>query len=305
MLTTAGVSSNDSRLEAAVSTWLVDSRMPLPDGFRLHVEVVDEVGAWDDPREIFPQGDTDVRAGEPLGWVHLTWRAAPARARVEADIPEALIELSRAALEQEDWLFRSFLLITLIFLWKRHGYYHVHAATAIDPHGRGWMLIGNSCSGKSTTTALLASRGWQVSTDDIAFLTSGGDRAAVRGFRSRVALRAGGYELLQRPGGTALTSRRKTGFWPEELGATWIPVVKPDIILFTSVAGERTMFRAATPQEIMQELLQWSLWVMFESTNAQEHLDLLAQLGRQAKCYRATFAPDLFAAPEGLEAFLP
>jgi len=124
MLSTAGVSSNDSRLEAAISTWLADSRMPLPDGFRLHVEVVDEVGAWDDPREVFPQGDTDVRAGEPLDWVHLTWRAAPARARVEADTPEAMIELSRAALEQEDWLFRSFLLITLIFLSKRQGYYH-------------------------------------------------------------------------------------------------------------------------------------------------------------------------------------
>ena len=305
MLMTEPVSASDPALEAAVQTWLEESRMPLPEGLRLRIDVVDAIDPWDDPREIFPQGDIDIRAGEPLGWVHLVWRAAPARARVEADRPEATIELTPAAIAQGEWLFRSFLLVTLIFLWKRHGYYHVHAATAVDPHDRGWMLIGASFSGKSTTTGLLASRGWRVSTDDIAFLTAQGDRAAVRGFRSRIALRAGGFDLLKPTGGTELPTRRKTGFWPEELGAPWVPVVEPEIILFTSVGGEHTRLVPATPAETMQQLLQWSLWVMFESTRAQEHLDLLARLGRQARCYHATFAPDLFEAPDALEGFLP
>jgi hypothetical protein len=57
--------------------------------------------------------------------------------------------------------------------------------------------------------------------------------------------------------------------------------------------------------EVFAQLFQWSLWVMFEPMAAQEHLDLLAQLGRQARCYRATLAPDLFAAPGALEDFLP
>lgn len=300
-----GISSNDPVIEAAVIEWLAQSRMPLPDGLRLRLEVVARVDAWEDPREVFAQGDVEIRAGEPLGWVHLTWRAAPARARIEEHRPEAYVELSRAALEEFDYLLRSFLLVSLIFLWKRNGRYHVHAGTAIDSKGRGWMLIGNSCSGKSTTTALLATRGWQVSTDDIAFLESRGDRASVTGFRSPIALRAGGFKLLGRPGGIPLESRAKTGFWPEELGATWIQAVEPDIVVFTSVGGDRTALTPVTPAVAIRELLQWSLWVMFEPTAAQEHLDLLSRLGRQARCYHATLAPDLFGAPRALEDFLP
>ena len=285
--------------------WIVASRMALPLDFQIHLSVVDSVGTWEDNREVFSQGDVDIRAGEPMGWVHLTWRAAPARARIDEQRPEAYLEVSREAVAQLDYFLRSFLLVTLIFVWKRAGHYHVHAGTAIDPAGRGWMLIGDSCSGKSTTTALLAARGWQVSTDDIAFLTPRDQRAAVVGFRSPIALRPGGIELLGRAGGVQLTSRLKTGFWPEELGATWVQTIEPEIVVFTSVGGERTTITPMSTPEVLAQLLQWSLWVMFEPTAAQQHLDLLAQLGRQARCYRATLAPDLFTAAGALEDFLP
>jgi hypothetical protein len=279
--------------------------MVLPQDFRIRLSVVDSVGSWEDNREVFLQGDVAIQAGEPAGWVHLTWRTAPARARIDAHQPEAFVEVSREAVAQLDYFLRSFLLVTLIFIWKRAGHYHVHAASAIDSRGRGWMLIGASCSGKSTTTALLAARGWQVSTDDIAFLTSRDDRAAVVGFRSPIALRPGGMDLIGQAGGTQLTSRLKTGFWPEDLGATWVQTVEPEILVFTSLGGERTTLTSMAASDVLAELLQWSLWVMFEPMAAQEHLDLLARLARQARCYRATLAPDIFAAPGALEDFLP
>lgn len=300
-----GITCNDPAFEAAVTGWLIDSRMPLPAGLLLQIEVVETVRKLKDSREIFVQGDAEIRAGEPLGWVHISWRVAPAVARIDEHRAEATIQVSRQALEEVDYLLRSFMLVTLIFLWKRDGRYHVHAGTALDSQGRGWMLIGDSKSGKSTTTALLASRGWRVSTDDIAFLEAEGDRAAVRGFRSRIALRAGGFKLLGKPGGIPLESRGKTGFWPEELGSSWIPTIEPDIIVFTSIGGERTTMSPATPVAVMREMMQWSMWVLFEPTAAQEHLDLLARLGRQARCYHAMLAPDLFDAPRALEEFLP
>ncbi len=300
-----GISSNDPGFGAAVTDWLTESRMPLPAGLLLQLEVVDRVTEFADPREVFLQGDVEIRAGEPVGWVHLTWRLAPAVARIDEHRPHATVQVSREALGELDYLLRSFLLISLIFLWKRDGRYHVHAGTAIDSTGRGWMLIGNSNSGKSTTTALLASRGWRVSTDDIAFLEACGERAVVRGFRSRIALRSGGFKLLGKAGGLPLESRGKTGFWPEELGSSWVPTIEPDIIVFTSVGGDRTSMVPSSPAAIMRELLQWSMWVLFEPTAAQEHLDLLARLGRQARCYHATLAPDLFTASRALEDFLP
>ena len=305
MVGTPGISSNDPELEGAVALWLAESRMPMPRGLQLRLEVVDVVPVLEDSREVFPQGDVAIQAGEPLGWVHVTWRHAPAVARIEATLPRAQVHISRQALESLDYLLRSFLLVTLIFLWKRDRRYHVHAGTAIDSAGRGWMLIGNSCSGKSTTTALLAARGWRVGTDDIAFLVDQGPRAGVLGFRSPIALRPGGFQLLGQAGGVPLPSRGKTGFWPEELGAEWVQTIEPDIVVFTSVGGDRTRLTAASPTEILKALLQWSLWVMFEPTAAQDHLDLLSRLGRQARCYHASLAPDLFSAPRALETFLP
>jgi hypothetical protein len=305
MTSIPGLSSNDPVLLEAVSSWLNESRMPLPAGLDLRLEVVDIVPEYEDSREIFPQGDVQIRAGEPLGWVHLTWRIAPAVARIDAERPQALLYLSRESLGRLDYLLRSFILVTLIFLWKRDGRYHVHAGTGVDAKGRGWMLIGNSCSGKSTTTALLASRGWRISTDDIAFLTDSDGRAGVLGFRSPIALRSGGFQLLGKEGGVPLVARQKTGFWPEELGATCVQTVVPEIVVFTSVGGDRTTLTPAQPGEVLKALLQWSLWVMFEPTAAQEHLDLLSRLGRQARCYHATLAPDLFAAPGAIEDFLP
>ncbi len=118
------ITSTEPALAAAVTAWLVESRMTLPPAFRIRLIVVDSVGVWDDGREIFPQGDVDIRAGEPLGWAHLTWRTAAARARIDEVKAEATIEVSREALAQLDHFLRSFLLVTLIFLWKRAGHYH-------------------------------------------------------------------------------------------------------------------------------------------------------------------------------------
>ena len=299
-----GIESKDPALAEAVSAWLLESRMPLPPGLRLSLEVVEAIPEIEDPRTSYPQGSIEIRAGDPLGWVHIRWPNR-AMARIEERRPEARILVTREAVRDLDPFLRGFLLIVLIFLWKRTGRFHIHAGTAIDPHGRGWMLIGHSQSGKSTTTALLAARGWRVGTDDIAFLTDCGERVGVLGFRDRIALRSGGHALLGKSGGTLLPRREKAGFWPEELGARWVQTVEPDFVVFTSLGGERTSFAPASSREILSGLIHRSVWVMFEPMGAQEHLDLLARLGRQARCFHATLAPDLFTESRTLEDFLP
>ena len=299
-----GVECNDPRFAELVSDWLRESGMPLPAGLRLTITVSESVPRWEDPRELYTQADVEIRAGEPLHWVHIGWTFAPAVARISAELPYAAVYLSPEAVRDPDRIFRSFLLIVMIFMWRRDGCYHMHAGTAVDSKGRGWLLAGNSGTGKSTTIALLASRGWQVGTDDIAFLTASNGRAEVLGFRSPIALRRGGYDLLACQGGVPLVRRGKTGFEADELGGSWLSRVEPDFVLFTSL-GERTRLSPIPARDSVKNLLQWSPWVMFETTAAQEHLDLLARLGRQARCYQAELAPDLFAAPGALEDFLP
>lgn len=303
-MTLPGISSNDPALEAAFSQWVGDSRMPLPEGLKLSLDVVDILPGVEDERPSYRQGLAEIRAGAPLGWVQLSWPGYAA-ARIDELRPTARVLLTKDAAGDRERLFRGFLLVVLIFLWKRDGRYHVHAGIARDPEGRSWMLVGNSGSGKSTTMALLATRHWEVGTDDIAFLVNRGEAVSVLAFRDRIALRPGGLDLLGKAGGIELPRRSKTGFWPEELGARWIQSVEPDIVLFTEGLGERTQLQPAEPREILNSLIRGSLWVMFEATGAAEHLEALSRIGHQARCYRAVLGPDVFTHPDALAGFLP
>lgn len=307
MNTLLPVESNDAGVAELVTSWLAESRLPLPTESRIRLEVTDQVPDLDDSRPCYSQAGVDVRAGEPLDWVHLRWRVAPALARIEDGSPTATVCLTREALADFELLRSTFLMLVVIFVCRRGGMFHLHAGTAVDPAGRGWLLTGNTGAGKSTTIALLASRGWDVGTDDVAFLTESGHRAAVVGIRVPIALRPGGRELLasHQGKGLALTRRNKTGFYAEELGGRWRQSVEPEFLLFAELGNGQTRLTAMQPTEVMRVLVQSSPWVLFESTAAQDHLDLLARLSRQARCYRAQLAPDLFDAPGALADFLP
>jgi hypothetical protein len=180
------------------------------------------------------------------------------------------------------------------------GWYHLHAATAIDPKGRGWLVAGNAHAGKSTTAALLAASGWRVGTDDAAFLERRGDRIVVHTCRAPIALREGGRRLLAHAGGVSLPDRGKTGYWPEDLGGVWTPLVDPEVVIFTAVGNAKTSAQPVERRGALAELVRWSAWVMLEPDLAQDHLNVLTQLTGQARCYRVTLGRDLFSQPNRL-----
>jgi hypothetical protein len=209
--------------------------------------------------------------------------------------------LSPMARDRLDECLRTFGMTVLIFLLRRLGWHHVHAATAVDPRGRGWLLAGNTHAGKSTTTALLASRGWAVGSDDISFLAARGSEVVVHAFRSPIAVRPGGVTLLGRNGGASLESRDKTAYWPEDLGGTWQAVIRPEMLYFPTVGAERTAFEPLRPVQVLAELVRWSAWVVLEPALAQGHLDLINLLARQGRGYRLTLGRDLFRDPAVLD----
>ncbi|HEU5262498.1 MAG TPA: hypothetical protein VFU41_13860 [Gemmatimonadales bacterium] len=221
-------------------------------------------------------------------------------AEVAPGATTARVTLSPAAVTRLDTCARTFLTLVLIFLLRRVGWHHIHAATALDPAGRGWLIAGNAQAGKSTTTALLASRGWQVGTDDVAFLAPARERVAAVAYHAPLALRPAAYHLLGAPGGVFSPERRKIACWPEELGGRWVPRIHPDVLLFPSVGDGRTSAAPIRARDTLAELVRWSAWVMLEPDLAQEHLDLLTRLARQARSYRVTVGRDLFARPTRL-----
>jgi hypothetical protein len=297
--TSVRVRCDDARVGSALAAWLDGLRIDAPPGLVLDVAVTD--GAPPELDEtVFEQPTVRFARGPDERGIRLVWEEAPAWAEVPAESCTASVKLSAAAVERLESCTRIFFMAVLIVLLRRAGWHHVHAATAIDPGGKGWLVAGNAHAGKSTTAALFAAWKWRVGTDDAAFLEGHGDRVLVHTCHAPIALRDGGRRLLARAGGVALPARGKVGYWPEDLGGVWTPLVTPEIVIFTSVGAGRTVAEPLDRRSALTELVRWSAWVMLEPDLAQHHLDLLTRLTYQARCYRVTLGRDLFTRPNRL-----
>ena len=284
--------------------WLDATHLAWPGRFSIVVETGETDPFGPDDRDAVVQPAVLVRSGPPHGTVRVEWQHAPATAEIHAERPEARIWMSPEAIREFDASRRNFNLVVLIFLLKRLGWYHTHGASFVDPRGRGWLMIGNSHCGKSTTSAIVSRMGWPLTTDDIGFLAQRGDRAAVIGVRSALHLRPGGREMMGVTGGRPLRKTNRMAYTPEELGGRWIPEVVPEILLFPTL-GDRTAAVPASRRRAMAQVVEWSRWVLYEPLGAQAHLDVLVQIARQSQCYDLTLGPDLFERPQLLEELIP
>lgn len=292
------VSCPDPSVRHHLRAWLEEGRIVPPIPLHIDVRVEDPRSPVDAHPVTFQQPGVSFRLIPPENRLSISWDTAPAVAELLPGESTARVILSPRAVERIEESKRTFLLTVLVCLLRRAGWHHVHGGTAVDPGGRGWLFAGDSHSGKSTTTALVSSRGWAVGTDDIAFLAPAADRVEVHAFRSRIALRPGGFDLLAHAGGVPLPERGKVGFWPDELGGTWAPRVEPEIVVFTTVGGDLTRAERLGSGETLAELVRWSAWVVVEPGLAREHLDLLTRLGRQSRGYRVSLGRDLFRRPD-------
>ncbi len=292
-----------SALAGDLRTWLAGAPLLAANDVELFVHVGSVPVLAPDARPIFRQGRVAIRGGttsDPT--LTLEWGPGLGIAFIEPTCATADAIVSEEGLNQGHELFRSFFLNVCILILRRAGLHHVHGASLIDPHDRGWMFVGASGSGKSTTTALLARRGWQVGTDDIAFLSRAEDKGVhVRAWHDHVALRADSANSLAVEGGVTFDSRKKTGWLPESLGATWAPSVRPTVLAFTELDAERpTTMTPLAPREALHKLLHNSAWVMLDALVADEHLSLLTTLAQQTQAYELRLGRDMFAHPERL-----
>jgi hypothetical protein len=301
---TIRVTGSDRAVRERLQEWLDRTELTPPGALGVDLESGPVPKAPDSP-PIFEQPEIAIHRTAD-GGVAIRWLTAPAHAEIPRGSGQACVWIGDEAQARLEPCCHYLMSMVLIFLLRRAGWHHLHATSAIDPRGRGWLLAGNTQAGKSTTAALLASRGWAVGNDDMVFLTrdEAGDVVAVAR-RNAIALRTGGRALLGRLGGRFDERRQKTLFTPEELGGSWAPRVRPDILLFISVGDTETTLQPISPGEVLSQLVRWSASVILEHDLAQSHLDLLAGLGGQTRCYRASLGPDLFTNPDLLMDLVP
>jgi hypothetical protein len=299
------VRSDDAALRDTVADWLTAAAAGAPPGLELELRVVDAPWAGADNRAELRQPGLALYYGPPDAGIRAVWRGGLGHAWIPAGATRAIVDLGRdVARHPEQWR-RPFLLPVVLILLRRVGWHHIHAVTARDPAGRGWLIAGNAHAGKSTTAALLATRGWAVGTDDTAFLVDDRPAVTAAAWREPIALRDGGRELLAARGGVPLARRRKVGYAPEELGGAWVDRVPVDIVATAALHDGATRLDPLPAAAAMGDLLSWSRLFVLEPDLAQQHLDLVGRLVRQAACFRLRLGRDLVDRPDLLRELLP
>ena len=299
------VTCDEPALADRATQWVAAAAPRAPVGLAIDIRLVNAPWSGNDPRAVLRQPGLLFYYGPPEFDVRIVWRDGLGHASIPVGAPRATVELSRdAAADPEQWL-RPFLLPVALVLLRRVGWHHIHAATARDPRGRGWLIAGDAYAGKSTTAALLATRGWEVGTDDTAFLLAGTSPVAAAAWREPIALREGGLALLSRGAGLPLARRGKTGFTPEDLGGTWLERVAVDTVALAALHDGPTRLDPLPRTTAMGELLSWSRFFVLEPALAQAHLDLVARLVARARCVRLRLGSDIFDQPDLLCDELP
>jgi hypothetical protein len=175
----------------------------------------------------------------------------------------------------------------------------VHAGAVRRPDGGVLLLVGDTHSGKSTTTLTLArAAGWAWLSDDQVVLVAGpGGSVETLAWARRPHLDAG-YSR-----GDSVGERRDAD--PDLLDSlTWVPGGRLGGILLPRVVGDSPSRTSPGPAAaVLEALIRQGAWLVAEPTAARAAMAVLrraAELGaRQVELGR-----DCYAAPERLAALL-
>ena len=212
---------------------------------------VDAVGDGDDVELVHRRARAclSVRAGRLVrgeGYLH-----APAGARQELARVGAIVRL------------------------RQRGRYLVHAAGAVDPSGRAWLLAGDSGSGKSTLGYALSRAGWTSLGDDGVVIEQVADGFRAHAWRDPMrvsrALDTAFPELREMTTRPPLNDPRQRLSLEVPMAARHVSVAA---IVFLS-RGERRAMHRLSAVAALGALIRQSPWVIIEDAHAARHLAAL------------------------------
>jgi hypothetical protein len=197
--------------------------------------------------------------------------------------------------------------ISLMELLERRGRFSLHAG-CLAHDGRGVLLAGPTGAGKSTLTIALVRAGLQFVSDDVVFLAHDGDGVRVLGFPDDIGVTDATAARFQELA-PVLDTAPADGF-PKRLtrmedafAASPLLECEPAALVFPEVVADRPS--ALTPLDPKQAWLRLVPDVLLtEPAGTQSHLQALAALLAQVRCYRLESGTDLARAVQ-LVADLP
>jgi hypothetical protein len=191
--------------------------------------------------------------------------------------------------------------LALIELCKRRGRYSLHAA-GLSVGGRGLLLPGSSGAGKSTLALALLRAGFGFLADDMLFLAP--DRTGLKAlaFPDELDLTENSARFF--PELHSLWDQPRPAGYPkrpvrvEEIcEVAFVDECRPEVVIFPRIAHRRaSVIEPIGAEEAFLDLAPNVL--LTERRSSQAHLDMLAELVRDTRCYRLETGCDFELLPQ-------
>jgi hypothetical protein len=184
---------------------------------------------------------------------------------------------------------------------RRCTLYEVHAAGLIEPlSGAGFLLVGDSNSGKSSLTVRLANAGWKYLTDDMLVIKdeeSGVKALALRKLFSIApsSIAASGLSQLNSALGTTVNSDRgKRRLEPSNaFPGRFEAECTPQVLCFLSISKKQNSAVTEISQsDAMIKMIKHCAWSSYDEIGAAGFLKTLGRLVGQARCFQLSAGLD-------------
>jgi len=205
----------------------------------------------------------------------------------------------------------NFFLIGLMYLIAPRGFYDLHAAGLINNSGVGYLLLGESGTGKSSLALSLVRQGWRFASDDALLLRVSADGVEAMAFRKHFYLDqtlihhypelAPYFEVLNKSESTKRFLDLES-VYPNR----YCPSIFPKVLICTSIVPQdETRLMPIDQTAALISLMRQSASLFFKRQDAKVHLDLLNQLVYQTETYQLLAGKDLYEEPDKISLLIP
>ncbi len=191
--------------------------------------------------------------------------------------------------------------LALIELLRHRELYTIHA-TALEMHGLGVLIPGNSGRGKTTSFISLLRSGYRYLSDDHPLIRDAGTHVDLLPFPIKINVTEDTIaffpELRNAPNHLLHTGYPKRSFYAEELYATSIGACcRPALVLFPQVVNAPRSHLELLPKSRAMELLLPQALLVYDAEVARREFQVLAKVVQQVDCYRLHFGRDILDLP--------